>query len=88
MRRVALLCFPAFFFLGACSGEISPEPEAAGVNQPLVGSDRDAHGCITSAGYRWCAAEKKCVRPWELAKEKDLDPTPEAFDEYCRNEAD
>jgi len=31
----------------------------------LVGADRDAHGCIGSAGYLWCAGKQKCVRPWE-----------------------
>ena len=32
---------------------------------PLVGGDRDAHGCIGSAGYSWCEAKQKCLRPWE-----------------------
>ena len=31
----------------------------------MVGSDRDAHGCIPSAGYVWCGATGKCQRPWE-----------------------
>ena len=31
-----------------------------------TGGDRDAHGCIPSAGYKWCEEEKKCVRPWEV----------------------
>lgn len=31
----------------------------------LVGNDRDAHGCIPSAGYSWCQAKNKCLRPWE-----------------------
>jgi len=29
------------------------------------GSDRDAHGCIPSAGYTWCEEKQKCLRPWE-----------------------
>lgn len=32
---------------------------------PAPGSDRDAYGCIPSAGYSWCAALNKCIRPWE-----------------------
>lgn len=32
---------------------------------PIVGNDRDAYGCIPSAGYQWCAAKQKCLRPWE-----------------------
>jgi putative lipoprotein len=47
------------------------------------GADRDEHGCIRSAGYTWCAKEGKCVRPWELAKEKGFPSTDEAFRAYC-----
>jgi hypothetical protein len=32
---------------------------------PLVGADRDAHGCIGSAGYSWCDVKQKCLRTWE-----------------------
>lgn len=31
----------------------------------LVGSDRDEHGCIGSAGYIWCDIKQKCLRIWE-----------------------
>jgi putative lipoprotein len=47
------------------------------------GADRDEHGCIRSAGYSWCAKDGKCVRPWELAKEKGFASTEEAFRAYC-----
>jgi hypothetical protein len=30
-----------------------------------VGSDRDEHGCIGSAGYVWCESKQKCLRAWE-----------------------
>ncbi|MDD5623195.1 MAG: hypothetical protein PHI23_00605 [Candidatus Peribacteraceae bacterium] len=33
--------------------------------EPLVGGDRDEHGCIGSAGYTWCAPKEKCLRVWE-----------------------
>ena len=33
--------------------------------QPLVGNDRDAYGCIGGAGYTWCEAKQKCLRDWE-----------------------
>ena len=32
---------------------------------PIVGNDRDVHGCIGSAGYSWCAVKNKCLRVWE-----------------------
>lgn len=47
------------------------------------GADRDDHGCTRSAGYSWCAREARCVRPWELAKEKGFASTEEAFRAYC-----
>lgn len=31
----------------------------------VVGGDKDAHGCIGSAGYTWCEPKQKCLRPWE-----------------------
>jgi Tfp pilus assembly major pilin PilA len=32
---------------------------------PIVGGDKDEHGCIGSAGYSWCAVKDKCLRVWE-----------------------
>jgi len=37
-----------------------------------LGSDRDEYGCIGSAGYRWCAGEEKCFRPWEEVCESEI----------------
>eukprot|EP01089_Gocevia_fonbrunei_P016485 TRINITY_DN511_c0_g1_i2.p1 TRINITY_DN511_c0_g1~~TRINITY_DN511_c0_g1_i2.p1 ORF type:complete len:175 (-),score=35.31 TRINITY_DN511_c0_g1_i2:115-639(-) len=51
----------------------------------LVGGAVDDHGCIGSAGYSWCEKENQCVRPWELAKAKALENTPEDFQAYCSN---
>ncbi len=50
----------------------------------MVGGARDAHGCLTAAGYVWCEREKDCVRPWELAAEKGFPNTEEAFAKYCQ----
>ncbi len=33
--------------------------------KPVVGGDRDRHGCIGSAGYTWCEEKQKCLRVWE-----------------------
>ncbi|WP_226469994.1 peptidase [Luteimonas panaciterrae] len=76
--------------LAACASNTSApqqktEPSAATEPVPAPGSDRDAHGCIPSAGYAWCASTNKCERSWELAKEKGFELTPEAFDSYCKN---
>lgn len=40
-------------------------PSRAATSAPLLGGDRDAHGCIGSAGYSWCESKAKCLRPWE-----------------------
>ena len=52
-------------------------------HERMVGDDKDAHGCIPSAGYQWCGKENKCVRSWELAEKKGLINTQEAFSNYC-----
>ena len=31
---------------------------------PLLGADRDEHGCLPSAGYRWDDDIHRCVREW------------------------
>lgn len=33
--------------------------------EPLLGGDKDEHGCIGSAGYSWCQAKEKCLRVFE-----------------------
>ncbi len=40
-------------------------PANGNANAPLLGGDRDAHGCIGSVGYSWCQMKQKCLRPWE-----------------------
>ena len=30
---------------------------------PMVGGDRDEHGCIGSAGYTWSALRGECIPP-------------------------
>ena len=49
-----------------------------------VGADRDAHGCIPSAGYAWCARTDRCERPWDLAREHAFENTRQAFEAFCR----
>ena len=51
----------------------------------VLGGGRDAHGCISSAGYFWCEKTQRCERPWELAKKYGFKNTPEAFNAFCNN---
>lgn len=44
--------------------ELTPD-EKTKVEPPVVGGDKDEHGCIGSAGYSWCELKNKCLRVWE-----------------------
>ena len=49
-------------------GCVSSQPQAPAVPQlpkNLPSAIKDAQGCISSAGYEWCGALKKCIRPSE-----------------------
>jgi hypothetical protein len=75
----------------ACTGPKSSGTDAERSPAPTdesqkPGSDRDEHGCIGSAGYRWCERTAQCERPWELAEREQLDNSPEAFEAWCREE--
>lgn len=77
--RLLTICL--CILLGACvSGTHANRDEA-----PMPGSDRDAHGCIGSAGYVWCEKTGQCERPWELAEEKGFANTQDEFEAYCAN---
>lgn len=87
----ALLLIPALLVLAACA---SPDKATARANASAssatpqrVGGDRDAHGCIGSAGYQWCEHSQRCERPWELAQAQGLANTAEAIDAYCATPA-
>jgi len=49
----------------------------------MTGNDKDAHGCIGSAGYTWSELLKTCIRTWEdgirLNNTTDSTATTSAF---------
>ncbi len=58
-------CVPLCSF-GVVDQTAKPEAQVPPVvKEPLVGGDKDSHGCIGSAGYMWCEAKTKCLRIWE-----------------------
>ncbi|WP_027781943.1 MULTISPECIES: hypothetical protein [Burkholderia] len=74
------------FALSACAAPSSaPADASAPAAPPLVGCDRDAHGCIGSAGYAWCEQTQQCERPWELAKAHGFANSAQAYEQFCRN---
>ena len=86
MKKSAMTASIALLLaLGGCGGskEGSENRDPSVSGEKLTGADRDGHGCVTSAGYRWCERLRSCVRPWELAKVKGLANDPAAFENYC-----
>ncbi|WP_241302070.1 hypothetical protein [Burkholderia stabilis] len=78
------------FALSACAAQSSapvPADASAQAAPPRVGGDRDAHGCIGSAGYAWCEKTQQCERPWELAKQKGFANSAQAYDQFCGSSA-
>lgn len=60
------------FMAGKNQGRVLPIPTATpkvvlqiSPTSPVVGGDKDEHGCIGSAGYTWCEVKNKCLRVWE-----------------------
>ncbi|MEB3075895.1 hypothetical protein [Capnocytophaga gingivalis] len=42
------------------------EQPATTEKTPMVGGDRDEHGCIGSAGYTWSALRGECIQVFEV----------------------
>ena len=61
--RTALLCgaTTVLSLFSSCK----ESGETVNTAAPLVGGDRDEHGCIASAGYRWSRVQQRCIRPFE-----------------------
>jgi hypothetical protein len=79
------LATAAAALVAACADDVrSPSAMVERPDVPLVpGSERDAHGCVPSAGYRWCERTQQCERPWELAAAYGFENSQEAFEAFC-----
>lgn len=73
MKKLLLL-LAAIILLGVLVVVYVPFNPASGesgvgekATEPLVGNDRDAHGCIASAGYTYSVVRQDCIRLWEEA---------------------
>ncbi|WP_313441013.1 hypothetical protein [Stenotrophomonas sp.] len=81
------IVIPMVLLVVALAGCAHPAPTPARTDTPraapVVGGDRDAHGCIGSAGYQWCQRSQRCERPWELAQAQGLANSAEAIDAWC-----
>jgi hypothetical protein len=66
----------AFRFLSPTQNPQTQVKTTPTPTQMLVGGDRDAYGCIPSAGYSWCEITQKCYRPWEEKCESSSSSVP------------
>ncbi len=85
MKQAYLSCAILALALSACSTGGSKNTEAMKnieKEKPMVGSDRDSHGCIPSAGYQWCKKTNQCERSWELAKKEGFNV--KEFENFCK----
>lgn len=53
------------YALKKCCSVVEDKINLEEIKGPVVGGDRDEHGCIGSAGYSWCEEKQKCLRVWE-----------------------
>ena len=62
---VATLAFAACNNNPQQADNAAQEPTAT-EEAPMVGDDRDGHGCIGSAGYTWSALRGECIQTFEV----------------------
>jgi len=96
MKKIVLFLSLSFYGLG-CSESVvkkeTPQNTKADNNatkMPLIGGDKDSHGCIASAGYQWSVVRNECIRIFELgirlnAKGVGIDTTFSAFAVFNSN---
>ena len=67
MKVVSMCLICAGALLTGCGNGGRKEAETAKrkKKEAVVGSDKDEHGCIASAGYTWSEVQKDCIRLWE-----------------------
>lgn len=68
-----LSIFALLILLTGCLGTSTQKSIPTEDTVVMAGADRDAHGCIGSAGYVWCEVLGNCVRLWEVGLA--LEPT-------------
>ena len=73
MKKVALLL--SLWLIWSCNQKAETELpetiETKTVAPKAVGSDKDAHGCTTSAGYTWSELRQECIRIFEVGTRFD-----------------
>lgn len=63
--KKTILYFSLVVFFTSCANNKNTS------SAPKTGNDRDAHNCISSAGYTWSELKNNCVRSWEVGIQFD-----------------
>jgi hypothetical protein len=64
MKKHVMVTTLALLVLSACS-PVTENVSSAEKPTPVAGADRDAHGCMGSAGYTWSEVREACIRVFE-----------------------
>ena len=64
MKKTILYISLVVFFTSCANNKNTSSDQKAG-------NDRDAHNCISSAGYTWSELKNDCVRSWEVGIQFD-----------------
>lgn len=62
---ISALAFCLFSCEGILKDRKDDEVEVKANKNVVLGTDKDANGCVTSAGYRWSLLKKECIRVFE-----------------------
>lgn len=65
MKYLFWLIIPCLALCAGCENE-SKTRKPIGIDSLKVGSDKDSHGCKSSAGYQWSELLQDCIRVWEV----------------------
>ena len=69
MKKIFIILLIAPLLLTSCEYILRKNDSKDSKNEDLknivLGSDKDKHGCVTSAGYRWSEVKQNCVRIFE-----------------------
>jgi hypothetical protein len=93
MKKAFYISLATVLFFASCNSEKTSKSTVDTVTKneiktdtpaedevPLVGADKDEHGCIGSAGYTYSKIKKDCVRVWETGIQlEQLDKNAEAI---------
>jgi len=64
MKTLYILIIILILLFGAIAGVVYLNNNS-NKDEPLIGGDKDEHGCMLMAGYTWNETKQECVREWE-----------------------